>query len=156
MSDNSTLNMQIEYYIRQRIDETLDEIILPNIEQLVVSAQLCQSDLGKSQFSSLQNLLRETNSIQVVFNWIRYQMGRYKNWNDHHFGSALLRNLNMLENIAKEIVAEIYNFRPEALEQEAQQDREIRRLIRQVWKQLIEQYVGQLYRSVVACKGTGR
>lgn len=150
--------MQIEYYIRQRIEDNLDEVILPHIEQLVNETNLCESRLGRAQFSSLQNLLRETNSIQVVLNWIAYQMGRYAAWREKDFGSKLLVALNGLEGIAKTITAELYA----SLETEEtnfdtlfQNEIQVRRRFREIWKRLIEQYVGQLYRRVVACKGMG-
>lgn len=143
-------NLRQEYQIRQLVDERLDDEIIDSIRKLVQQTDLSNNRrMGRAQFSNLQNVARDTNSVRVIFTWIRYQVGRQPAaWRE--LGPALLKELDgRLQKLSGEIADEV-------IAQDRDQnygDKERRRLIRRIWLLLIRQYVGQLQRYVLGYQG---
>lgn len=143
MNESNTLaadQLQVEYRIKRLIDLELDTII-PEIEQLVVDAKLNNNRrLGRSQFSSLQNVARDTTSVKVILTWIRYQMGRYSAWQEQSFGQSLVTALENLKETATRIAREASTAQVSVDKND-------------IYLRLVRQYVGQLQRLVIAYQG---
>lgn len=143
-------DLQVEYQLRQKIDEYLDSTILPNIESLVENAKLCgQTRMKNSQFSNLQNVARDTTSVQVILTWVQYQTGRQAAWRDNNFGRDLLQQLESLQGVAESILQEIETEIGTA----NAGDDFTKRYRRRLWLDLIRQYAGHLQRRFIACQG---
>lgn len=136
------------YRIRRYVEEELD-IIIPEMRQLVQETGLCQNRrMGKSQFSNLQNVARDTTSPEVILAWIDYQIGRQAVWRENAFGIKLRTALDALRDNADRIRTKIENdFAEEPLT-----DAEGKHLRRRIFLALIRQYVGQLTRYHVYCQ----
>jgi hypothetical protein len=137
MLDNSA-RLKETYYIQQLIDQALDRII-PEIRVLVKNSDLHNNrGFGKAQLANLQEVARDTESIEVIRTWVEYQIGRQPNkW--QQIGPALLEHLDMLGVEAEAIAIDV-------LESASDDEARKYRMIRRVWLLLIRQYVGQLRR----------
>lgn len=132
------------YAERRAIEEYLDEMI-PNIRTLVHDTNVHNnSRMGLSQFSSLENIARETNSVEVIIGWVRYQVGRNRPWQEKDFGTKLANALDSLRQqavvIEKTLLADTGG--------NVTKNRE-----RDIHLQLIRLYAGHLKRCVVAERG---
>jgi hypothetical protein len=126
--------------------------MIRQMRQMVRDTELCTNRrLGNKQFSDLQGVAGETTSIEVVITWIRYQMGRYRYWNDGHFGSSLIETLQGLEPVADRIAQETARTVSPTITKRQFADMKL-----MVWHRLVQQYVGHLRREVMACQGERR
>lgn len=152
MTANYDVQMREELLIRRYVDEKLDEVLILNIQQLLKTTRIQNNRrMGRSQFSGLQNVARDTASVQVILNWLRYQIGRQASWRDGDFGPKLLNILDETlyseaKNIAEDIIKENEGYYSDK--------RTVNRLLRKVWLMLIRQYVGQLQRAVLGYQET--
>jgi len=123
----------LEPKVRQTIEGRLDRIV-ELAEKCVEDTKIAKSESGmeESQLHNLRNLANVTDSVKALENFICYQMGRHKEWQHNGFGDQILRDLEQLEDLAREIA------RGSNTPQRA------------VHLELIRMYTGFLYRSFVA------
>ncbi len=147
LPSNVRADLRVVYRMQQLIDAELDDII-PDMQAMAQGADLCgETRMRRAQFSALQNVSRDTDSIEAILNWVRYQTGRYSAWRDGRFGASLLEALTGLETTARELLNALAREIPDVNAEDA-------RLVRALWLRLIRQYVGQLQRYYVACQGS--
>lgn len=148
---NNAEQLRQEYKIKQLIDHELDAIIR-QMRQMVKDTGLgTNRRLGNKQFADLQGVTGETASIEAIITWIRYQMGRYRFWNDGNFGPELVKALQQLESTAERIAQEV--VRSLSLHITKRQFADMQQMI---WHRLVQQYVGHLRREVIASQGERR
>lgn len=137
------------YAERKAIEEYLDEMI-PNIRTLVHDTNVHNTNghnnyhMGLSQFSSLENIARETNSVEVIIGWVRYQVGRNRPWQEKDFGTKLANALASLRQQAVEIENTLLGDTGGNV---------TKNRVRDIHLQLIRLYAGHLKRCVVAERG---
>jgi len=90
------INLEIE----EEIEKNLDRIIERG-EQLVDQNPSVLKK-GESQMRNLIEIASATDSVRAFKVFVRYQIGRKNLPND--FGEALIKEIDGLENLAKEIV----------------------------------------------------
>jgi hypothetical protein len=132
MSTNVELNLRLQNAIEGRLNALTNQA-----QDLVRDTQLFQSEaMEESQMQNLVSVARETNSAEVVINFILYQIGRdSKNtWRYSSFGEKLARALRGLGGEAETIVTSV-------TQKEAEPE-----TVDEVWIRLIRHYVGQLRR----------
>ncbi len=150
----AVLEADVRYRIREVIDEQLD-VIIPAIRDIVDDTEVYRErDMGKSQFSNLSSVARETDSVEAVVAWIEYQIGRTtapgRGWrkvgrqDQAEFGVRLVKLLRELRRLAIELSRDF-----------GAEDKEYRAaIVRQLWIGLVRQLVGQMERYVVFRVGT--
>ncbi len=90
MTSTPTLTLEQQHAI-----DRLKEVLVPAAEKLLDDAQvkhIPKKQLGDSQLRNLIAVANETESPAVVFNFIRYQIGRDSrgnNWGSQHAGKSL-------------------------------------------------------------------
>lgn len=133
-------HLALEYAIQRKIDQQLDDTIIEHARKLINETGVKNNRrMGRAQFTNLQNVTRDTTSVQVILTWIRYQMGRQTAWNERNFGKNLLEYLGPeLQSVAEEIVQTL-----------PPSDAEARKVVREIHLRLIRQYVGQLQRLYI-------
>jgi hypothetical protein len=132
MSTNVELNLRLQNAIEGRLNALTNQA-----QDLVRDTRLFQSEaMEESQMQNLVSVARETNSAEVVINFILYQIGRdSKNtWRYSGFGEKLARALRGLKGEAETIVTSV-------TQKEAEPE-----TVDEVWIRLIRHYVGQLRR----------
>jgi hypothetical protein len=132
MSTNVELNLRLQNAIEGRLNALTNQA-----QDLVRDTRLFQSEaMEESQMQNLVSVARETNSAEVVINFILYQIGRdSKNtWRYSSFGEKLARALRGLKGEAETIVTSV-------TQKEAEPE-----TVDEVWIRLIRHYVGQLRR----------
>lgn len=107
----SQLNVNERYFIQQQVDKYLDDIIAA-VREVVDNSKIYQEKtMGKSQFSQLSTLARDTESIEAIILWIEYQMGRAqpgRSWRktdnqNTAFGGLLIAVLHDLKTWSQEV-----------------------------------------------------
>jgi hypothetical protein len=132
MSTNVELNLRLQNAIEGRLNALTNQA-----QDLVRDTQWFKSEaMEESQMQNLVSVARETNSAEVVINFILYQIGRdSKNtWRYSGFGEKLARALRGLKGEAETIVTSV-------TQKEAEPE-----TVDEVWIRLIRHYVGQLRR----------
>lgn len=120
--------------VQQRVEAQLSALIR-QVRDLVDQTQPQNNDMKRSQLDNFLGVSRETNSVAVVENWVRYQIGRKQGaWNRRRFGETVLADIAGWQATAEMIAQEVYS----QAEAPAQVER--------VWITLIRQYAGQLRR----------
>jgi hypothetical protein len=103
---------------------------------MIRDTEVYHSDMKKSQMQNLVSVTRETDSAEVILNFILYQVGRddkSNNWRSGDFGVKLEEALRALRGDASQIVVQVAG-------------EETPELVDDVWVRLIRNYVGQLRR----------
>jgi len=109
----STNLMQQELKIDKAIDDKMNAI-LKQMQIMMDDALIWNSKMEVNQIQNLLAVAQETDSVEVVKNFIRYQIGRdggRASWRRGAgkgpvFGDRLIDELDKLEKIAKSIVPE--------------------------------------------------
>lgn len=128
--------MSKELQINQAIDGQMNEI-LEKMTKAMGKPGAFPSGLQNSQMQNLLGVTRETGSVEVVKNYIRYQIGRQqKTWGFHGpdkvtFGEQIITDLDELRGRAVTIVKDV-GGQPED--------------INRVWMRLTQLYLGNLNR----------
>jgi hypothetical protein len=107
----SVTAIQRELEINRVIDDQLNEI-LRQMQSLLDASRIWESDMEVSQIQNLLAVAYETNSVEVVKNYIRYQIGRDrdgKSWRRPAdakpvFGDQIVNELDKLQKVAAGIV----------------------------------------------------
>jgi hypothetical protein len=104
--------MSKELAINQAIDNQLNSI-LRHMTDTLGKPGVFPNGLENNQLQNLLGVTRETGSVEVVKNYIRYQIGRQKNtWgytgpDKVIFGERLITDLDWLHDLAQTIAADI-------------------------------------------------
>jgi len=153
----STLDPQTlrrELLLEQAIGQQLDELVgLAN----KAAAKLKASDrMEKNQLRNLLNVAVESRSVEVVINFVRYQIARNKGaWGEgpHDFGHHVINDIRTkLSTLASTVVGDLQKqlrteerlAEPQALEVEAT-----------AYVRLVQLYLGYLNRAFYYGKETG-
>jgi|CXWK01.1.fsa_nt_gi hypothetical protein len=105
-------DMQLELAISRDIDDYLNTMLIDMQKMLNAYAKSKQFRLDNAQLSNLMAVAEETSSVEVVKNYIRYQMGRPdsdSSWRHSAsdrptFGDSLIAALDTLKSSALGIV----------------------------------------------------
>lgn len=123
--------------IRQGVEKQLSRVIR-QVEELVRETQPEKEGMKNSQFDNFLGVTRETGSVAVVQNWIRYQIGRKQRgtaWHVRGFGEDILSHLADWEHDARNVASVAYSTEELTPAQ-----------VETVWIELVRQYAGQLRR----------
>ena len=107
----STTMMQQELALDKEIDDRLNEL-LKQMQKLMDGSRIWESSMEVNQIQNLLAVAMETDSVEVVKNYIRYQIGRDNksaSWrkgvgNRLTFGDQIVDELDRLHGIALSIV----------------------------------------------------
>jgi hypothetical protein len=109
MTQKQAVNqLQLELTINQAIDDRLNHI-LPQMKEMLDGTQIWDSKMELHQLQNLLATAQDTGSVEVVKNFIRYQMGRDSqgnSWRKNQFGDLVINALDDLKNKAEIIVAD--------------------------------------------------
>lgn len=102
--------MQQELAISQAIDKTMNEN-LRQMQKLLDDSRIWDGNMEVSQIQNLLSVAQETGSVEVVKNYIRYQIGRdgrSDSWRRRigtgpTFGDQIIGELDRLQKIAATI-----------------------------------------------------
>ena len=104
-----------------------------------------KGDLRLGQFNNLLGVALETDSPQVVHNWLLYQMGRSERnvrpWQTSGLGAQVDQDMLSFEKEARRIAGQVYGASPEANQ------------VDKVHIVLVRRYLGYLRRWFVAKGG---
>lgn len=143
MNDRTGENMATRrrMLVANQIDLLINELIR-QVRQLVDKTGVAASQMEKHQFSNLLGVALDTKSVELVKNFIQYQMGRdvrRTTWRAQDFGEQLVRDLDGLRKKAQDIALNLY----EDLKLDGEPTE---REIGEIWIEIARQYVGQLNR----------
>ncbi len=135
---STTTRIHQELQINQAIDDRLNEL-LSQMQQLLDKSRIWESKMEVAQIQNLLAVAHETNSVEVVKNYIRYQIGRdggSGSWRRRvgtgpTFGDQIIAELDRLKSIAQSIV-------PQSAQGET--------LVDGAWMKLTRLYLGYLRR----------
>jgi hypothetical protein len=130
--------MQRELKINQAIDDRLNGI-LKQMQALVDASLIWESKMEVSQIQNLLAVAQETDSVEVVKNYIRYQIGRDGN------ASSWRRRVGTGSVFGEQIIAELDNLRGVASGLVPQQDSSELEVDR-AWMKMTRLYLGYLRR----------
>ena len=137
------LNEQRRYMAIQRgIEQAMNEMVR-DMQDLIDDDKInvVASDMEKHQIGNLLGVAIETDSVELVKNFVYYQVGRDtkgSSWRRNGFGPELVKRLDSLKTKADSIAGEVH--RQLGLSTPGLQQ------IEEVWIQLVRQYLGQLHR----------
>lgn len=145
----NTETLRRELRINREIDNSMNEL-LAGMKKFVDDTHIWESRMEVHQMNNVVAVAQETNSVEVVKNYIRYQVGRdvrNENWRWRvggikNFGEQLVDKLDELHDLATGIVVGASN--PGAPHRD----------VDPVWVALTRAYLGQLTRYFVYNKKT--
>ena len=145
----NTKTLRRELRINRELDNSMNEL-LAGMKKFVDDTHIWESRMEEHQMNNVVAVAQETNSVEVVKNYIRYQVGRdvrNDNWrwrvgSIKNFGEQLVDKLDELHDLATGIVAGASN--PSAPPRD----------VDRVWVTLTRAYLGQLNRYFVYNKKT--
>jgi hypothetical protein len=131
--------------VRSRIEAAMNGLVR-RARKLVDDTDISATQMEKRQISNLLDVALNTDSVEVVINFIHYQVGRDAqgtNWRAKGFGNKLVRELNDLQNIASSIAGRVQS--------ELNNERGRGKFPRKeetdgIWIELVRQYLGQMNR----------
>jgi len=137
----TTETLRRELRINREIDGSMNELLV-EMQRFVDNTRIWESRMEVHQMTNLVAVASETGSVEVVKNFIRYQIGRdtrNENWrwrvgSVKNFGEQLVDKLDELREMAEGIVAGASN--PSADEQD----------VDRIWMTLCRAYLGHLSR----------
>ena len=128
------------------VDRAMNSLI-PKAKSLIGDLFRYPHRMERSQLTNLVAVSLETNSVAVVLDYVRYQMGRdskAKTWRVGRpsFGSQLLEQLEELRRMAGGLIEEaIRQYGIEPPDHTAEEER--------LWMLLVRRFVGALHRNFV-------
>lgn len=149
MSQATTMTpLQRELHINRDIDHAMNKL-LPQMKTFMDDMKIWKSDMELNQLQNLLSTAQDTQSVEVVKNFIYYQMGRDnrgRSWrkserNQPSFGDRLIQALDELRDTAVPIT-EKYGGQTEDIDK--------------AWMNLTRLYLGNLRRYFYYHKRTGR
>jgi len=128
-------------FVANQIDLLINEMIR-QIRQLLKDTGVASSQMEKHQFSNLLGVARDTQSVELIKNFIHYQMGRDvrgTTWRANDFGERLIQDLEGLRERARGIAENVYReLRLAGMPDNTEVDA--------VWIEAARHYLGQLNR----------
>jgi hypothetical protein len=127
--------MELRMRVQNGIEKRLNALTAAAVA-MIDDTKVYRSDMKENQMQNLVSVTRETDSAEVILNFILYQVGRddrKNNWRSGDFGVKLEKALRALKSDAGQIVVQVTG-------------EETPELVEDVWVRLIRQYVGQLRR----------
>jgi len=151
MTVTGTTNVQLQARLltRQQVATKANDLVRKS-RTLVNETEVFKSDMDNTQLSNLLGVALDADGVEVIINYIRYQVGRDdgekppKSWGRNQFGQRLVQRLNNLRDEA-EVLAQNVLSQLEAPEGEVDQAT----LTDQIWLELARETVGQLHRYFV-------
>ncbi len=141
--------------IRNRIEAAMNGLVR-RVRRLVDDTNISATQMEKHQISNLLGVALDTDSAEVVINFIQYQVGRDArgtNWRAKGFGKKLVKELNDLQNTARAIAGKVQS----ELNDEQGRSRSLRKEeIDLIWMELVRQYLGQMNRYFYYRKEEGK
>ena len=131
MSTQMELRLRVQNGIEKRLNA-----LTAKARSMIDDTKVYRSDMKENQMQNLVSVTRETDSAEVILNFILYQVGRddkSNNWRAGDFGVKLEKALRALKSDAGQIVVQVAG-------------EETPELVEDVLVRLIRQYVGQLRR----------
>ncbi len=132
MSTQVELRLRLQNAIEKRLNT-----LTANAMAMIKDTEVYHSDMEENQMQNLVSVVRETDSAEVILNFILYQVGRNnkppKTWRYSDFGVKLEKALRALKDDASQIIVQVAG-------------EETPELVDDVWVRLIRHYVGQLRR----------
>lgn len=141
-----------ELLVQQALDRRLDPLVQRANR---AAARLKQSErMEKNQLRNLLNVAVESRSVEVVVNFIRYQIARSEAWGrgQNDFGHRVIDDIRTeLKKLAAEATAEVQ----EQLDAEAAlPDGAVRALEAEMYMRMVQLYLGYLNRAFYYGKET--
>jgi len=127
--------------IQHAVEQFTNEIIRC-MRDLVDETDVVNSRMEKHQIGNLLSVALETPSVELVKNFIRYQIGRdisRTSWRKNDFGEKLVQALDQLRDDA-EVMARDRSIARHLGDEVQDQD------IDELWIEMTRQYLGQLNR----------
>lgn len=127
--------------IQRQIDARMNTL-LERITKLVDATNIASSRMEKHQIGNVLSAALDTQSGEVLKNFIRYQIGRDfagNSWRHKKFGELLVGELDRLRDIARDI-ATVVNITLGSSDEPTEAD------VDEIWIELARQYMGQLNR----------
>ncbi len=127
--------------IQHAVEQFTNEIIR-RMRELVDETDVVNSRMEKHQIGNLLSVALETPSVELVKNFIRYQIGRdvsRTSWRKNDFGEKLVQALDQLRDDA-EVMARDRSIASHLGDKVQDQD------IDELWIEMTRQYLGQLNR----------
>ena len=137
----NTRTLRRELRINRAIDNAMNEL-LTGMQKFIDETHIWESRMEEHQMNNVVAVAQETGSVEVVKNYVRYQVGRdarNENWrwrvgSTKNFGEQLVDKLDELRDLATGIVADAGDRSAPA------------RDVDPVWIRLTRVYVGHLNR----------
>lgn len=128
------------------VDRAMNTLI-PQAERLIEDLFRYPHRMERSQFTNLVTTALETNSVAVVLDYVRYQMGRdsrAESWRigQPSFGAQLLEQLEGLRQMAGGLIDNA--IRQHGIKPQDQTTEEKR-----LWMLLVRRFIGSLHRNFV-------
>lgn len=139
MSQPTTMTqLQRELHISRDIDQAMNKL-LPQMKEFMDETKIWESDMELNQLQNLLSTAQDTQSVEVVKNFIYYQIGRDNKGNSWRknekgkpsFGERLIQSLDGLRDTAVPI-AEKYGGKGDEIDK--------------AWMGLTRLYLGNLRR----------
>lgn len=154
MSEIGTTDVRLRARLltRQQIATKANDLARQS-RALIDETKIFESDMDKTQFSTLLGVALDADGVEVIVNYIYYQVGRDdgekppKSWGRNRFGQRLIERLNNLADEA-EVLAQNVLSQLEVPEGEVDQTA----LADDIWLTLARETIGQLHRYFVFCK----
>lgn len=146
------LDPKVALRLQQAINQQLDELVRQATRTTLL---LKGSDMEESQLRNLVNVAQESRSVEVVANFIRYQIARNKSaWglNLDGFGHTVIADLY---NKVKQLAEQATQVAQEALSQESRGPKQVQSIQKQAHVTLMLLYLGYLNRAFYFAKKTG-
>jgi hypothetical protein len=144
--------MRTQLALKQEIDRRLDELV----REAGKSVHLLHDDraMRENQLRNVVDVAMSTQSLDVVTNFIRYQMGRSggnQAWRHSDFGHKVIQALEgreaIVQRLTNEVTASVYAAVPESNRATIRQEAQLR---------LMRFYLGYLNRWFYYGSKTGR
>ena len=86
-------------------------MVSPSMEELINDTRIADKKNGKnimesSQLRNVMSVAIETDSLAVVENFIKYQIGRRNEWGHNDFGEKMLEQLDKIRKMAASMLNE--------------------------------------------------
>lgn len=134
-----------ELAVRQAIDRKLNALI----EQASGASALLHANpsMEVGQLRNLLNVAIETSSIEVIVNFIRYQIARNNRaWGSGNFGQRVIEDLRMLvKRMADDVTEELRQTLGAGVGDQLKDE---------IYARLVRLYLGYLHRAFYAYKRT--
>lgn len=152
MSTHDPQTLRRELLVQQELDRRLDPLVQRANK---AAARLKNSErMEKSQLRNLLNVAVESRSVEVVVNFIRYQIARSEAWGrgPNDFGHRVIDDIR---TEMKRLAAEATNEVQRQLGAEAQpSDTAARELEGEIYIRMVQLYLGYLNRAFYYGKET--